>query len=151
MGTLQTTYLDRMATALVGMIANTEPNNLISKQVSVAAIPFGAVVKQGASADLIAPATAAVDVVRGIAVRDQSANGTVDNFTIGEDALIMQRGVIWCLAGAACTVGGAAYMVVGTAQAGRMTSTSVSNLPIPGGTFESAAAAAGDLVKVRLS
>ena len=91
---VQSTYLDEMAAAYVGMIANTEPNNLISREVETAAgVGFGVPVQQGtADAEckiMAAGATACV----GITVRDQST--TADKFAEADSALLMRNGVIW--------------------------------------------------------
>lgn len=156
MPAVQSTYLDNMPEAVAGMIANTEPNNLVSKQVESAAIGFGKALKQGTLASQAIAATAAADVFVGISVRDQSVRpgATPDVVPVGDDALVMKRGVIWVVAGAAISAAGVpAYMVVGTAQAGRFTDAAAAgaNLVIPRGTFDSTCGAAGDLVKLRLS
>ena len=145
---VQTTYPSNLAAAYVGMIANTEPNTLISRDVQTAAIPFGRVVKPGTAANQVVAATAANDIVRGITVRDQSAV-TTDAFGVNESALIMTQGVVWVTAGGTCTHGTAVYMIVGTADAGKFTSTSTDNLLIPGALFDTTASA-NALVKVRL-
>jgi hypothetical protein len=150
MPAVQTAYSTEQATAFVGMLVNTEPNNLISLEVQTAAIGFGKAVKQGTADKQAIAATAAADVFRGVTVRDQSAAGNADEFPVGTSALVMQRGVIWVRAGGTCTVGTAAYMIVGTGEAGNFTSTSTSNLPIVRGTFDSTAAS-GALVKLRIA
>jgi hypothetical protein len=73
MPTVQSTYSNEQPTAFRGALVNTEPNNLISRNVETAAIPFGRAVKQGATVDGVALATAQADVFRGIAVRDHGA------------------------------------------------------------------------------
>jgi len=146
---MQTTYGTSMAVAAEGHIANQESLNLISREVEGAAIGFGKAVKQGTADRGVAAATAAADVFRGITCRDQSVLDGVD-FNVGESAQVMTKGVVWVLAGAPVVAGAAVYMVVGTAQAGRFTSVSTSNLPIPDAIFETSAGAAGDLVAIRL-
>lgn len=148
---IQTVYNNNMAAGVKGMIANTGSAELISKTVETATLGFGVVVKQGVADDGIVAATAAADVYRGITVRDQSVRpGTADTIAVYDSAALIIEGVVWVLAGGTCTVGTAAYMIVGTGQAGNFTSTSTSNLPIPRGTFESSGVS-GDLVKLRLS
>lgn len=91
---VQSTYLSEMVAAYVGMVANTEPNNLISRDVETAAgVGFGVPVQQG-TADyeckiMAAGATGCV----GITVRDQST--TDDKFAVSDSALLMRNGVIW--------------------------------------------------------
>ncbi|WRH62046.1 MAG: hypothetical protein RSE12_16990 [Fuscovulum sp.] len=150
MPAIQTNYPAEMAAAYEGMIANTEPNNLISRQVEGAAIGFGKVVKQGTASNGVAAATAAADVVRGITVRDQSVDANSPNLVpVNESALILQRGVIWVTAGESVVAGDPVYMVVGTAQAGRFGKTPTNNLAIPRAIFDSAGGV-GALVKVRI-
>jgi len=148
---VQSTYNNNMTAGAKGMIANMTDCDIISKNVETAALGFGVVVKQGAADDGVVAATAASDVYRGITVRDQSVRpGSADSIPVGDTAALLVRGVIWVLAGAVCTVGTAAYMIVGTGQAGNFSSTPTSNLAIPRGTFESSGVL-GDLVKLRLS
>lgn len=91
---VQTTYLDNMAAAYVGMIANTEPNVLISREVETSAgIGFGVPVIQGTADDQVDVIAASTDVVVGITVRDQST--TDDTFKLSETALLMRKGVLW--------------------------------------------------------
>ena len=145
---VQTTYLTEQAAAFEGMIANTEPNVLISRTVESAAIGFGKAVKQGTGDGQVIAASAAADVFRGITVRDQSAHGTADSFPVGSSALVMTKGVIWVTAFDTVVAGAAVYMrVVG--GSGKFTDTSTDNLPIPGAIFDSSGGA-NDLVKIRL-
>lgn len=91
---VQTTYLDNMAVAFNGMIANTEPNNLISRNVETAAgIGFGVPVIQGTADQGCAVVAASTDEIVGITVRDQSVDG--DTFAQYDSALLMREGVLW--------------------------------------------------------
>lgn len=91
---VQTTYLDNMAAAYAGMIVNTEPNNLISKEVETSGgLGFGVPVIQGTSDSQIDDVAASTDTIVGITVRDQSV--TSDTFAQKDTALVMQRGVMW--------------------------------------------------------
>jgi len=135
-----------MPVAFNGMIANTEPNVLISREVQTAAIGFGKVVKQGTADKQVIAASAAADVVRGITVRDQSA--TADAFAVGESALVMTKGVIWVTAFDTVVAGAPVYMRV-TGGSGKFTDTSTDNLAIPGAIFETSGAADA-LVAIRL-
>lgn len=144
---VQTTYANTISAAYEGMIANEEPNVLISRTVEGAAIGFGLAVKQGSADDGVAAATAAADAYRGITVRDQSIEaGSPDAYPVGENATVMTKGVVWVTAGATVAAGEAVYMI---AADGRFTNVSTSNLPIPNAVFDSSGAADA-LVKVRL-
>lgn len=147
---LQSVYNDRIGVAFAGLIANTEPNVLISREVEGAAIPFGRAVAQGTTDRQVSLADNAADVFRGISVREQGVEfrvgATADTFPVGSSALIMVQGVIWVLAGATVAAGAAVYVVPGT---GRFTSVSTSNLAIPRAIFDSSGVD-GALVKIRL-
>lgn len=91
---VQSTYLDNMATAYVGMIANGEPNVLISREVETSAgIGFGVPVIQGTADNQCDVVAASTNKVIGISVRDQST--TDDTFAENDSALLMRKGVIW--------------------------------------------------------
>jgi hypothetical protein len=91
---VQTTYLDNMAVAYAGMIANTEPNVLISKEVETSAgVGFAVPVIQGTADNQCDVVAASTDAVTGITVRDQST--TDDLFALKDTALLMRKGVIW--------------------------------------------------------
>jgi len=143
---VQTTYATTMAVAFNGMIANTEPNVLISREVETAAVGFGLVVKQGTADKQVEAATGAADVVRGITVRDQSAIS--DTFAVGDSALVMTKGVVWVTALDGVVAGAPVYMVV-AGGSGKFTDTSTSNLAVPGAIFETSGAA-DELVAIRL-
>ena len=91
---VQTTYLTEMAAAFVGMVANTEPNTLVSREVETSAgIGFGVPVIQGTADTQCGKVAASTDAVVGITVRDQS---TEDNtFAQNDSALLIRKGVIW--------------------------------------------------------
>ena len=146
---VQTDYTSEMAPGYEGMIANTEPNVLISRTVEGAAIGFGRAVKQGTADTEIEAATAAADVYRGITVRDQSVDPSSANATpVGESALVMTKGVVWVTAFDGVVAGAPVYMRVAGGSA-RFTDTATDNLAIPGAVFDSSGGA-GDLVKIRL-
>lgn len=91
---VQSTYSDNMAAAYEGMIANTEPNVLISRTVETAAgIGFGVPVIQGTADDECDEVAASTDTVIGITVRDQSTED--DTFAQYDSALLMRKGVLW--------------------------------------------------------
>ena len=151
---MQNTYLNELAVAVAGMIANQEDGAVISsRQVAGAAIPFGRAVKRGATAGSIQSVSAQADVFLGVAVVDHSAKGTPANnpnaeYAVAEDAAVLLKGLVWVVADAAIAVGAAAYFSQST---NRYTSTVGTNCPIANGRFETAAANAGDLVLLRLS
>lgn len=91
---VQSTYLDNMAAAYEGMIANGEPNVLISREVETSAgIGFGVPVIQGTADKQCDVVAASTNDVIGITVRDQST--TDDTFAENDTALLMRKGVMW--------------------------------------------------------
>lgn len=91
---VQTTYSDSMAAALAGMIANTEPNVLVSKLVETSGgVGFAVPVIQGTADNQCDEVAASTDTVIGITVRDQSA--IADTFDEADAALLMRKGVLW--------------------------------------------------------
>lgn len=91
---VQSTYSTEMAAAYAGMIANTEPNNLISKEVETSGgIGFAVPVIQGTGDNQCDEVAASTDTIVGITVRDQSTSD--DTFAQYDSALVMQRGVMW--------------------------------------------------------
>lgn len=143
----QDTYLTQLPKAFEGMIANTEPCVLISRQVETAAIGFGRAVKQGTADRGVVAASAAADKYRGITVRDQSVLDGSD-FNVGEDALIMTKGVIWVTAYDTVVAGAPVYVAV-TNSSYKFTDTATTNLAIPNAVFEDSGAA-DELVRIRL-
>lgn len=143
----QDTYLTSLPKAFEGMIADTEPCVLISRQVEGAAIGFGRAVKQGTADRGVAAASAAADKYRGITVRDQSVLDGSD-FNVGEDALIMTKGVIWVTAYDTVVAGAPVYVAV-TNTSYKFTDTATTNLAIPNAVFEDSGSA-DELVRIRL-
>lgn len=93
---VQSTYLTEMAAAFLGMIANNEPNNLISREVeTTAGLGFGIPVIQGTADNQCDEVSGSTDDVIGITVRDQST--TDDKFAQADTALLIRKGVIWVI------------------------------------------------------
>lgn len=91
---VQTTYSENMAAAYAGMIANTEPNVLISREVEASGgIGFAVPVIQGTADNQCDEIAASTDVIVGITVRDQSVTG--DTNAEYDSALLMRKGVLW--------------------------------------------------------
>jgi hypothetical protein len=91
---VQSTYSTEMAAAFAGMIANTEPNVLISRDVETSGgIGFAVPVIQGTGDDQCDEIADSDSVIVGITVRDQSV--TDDTFAQYDSALLMRKGVMW--------------------------------------------------------
>ncbi len=148
---VQSTYLEEMAVSYAGMIANEEPNNLISRDVETAAgIGFGLPVQQGtADGQVILMAAAATDCV-GITVRDQSA--TADLVPQYESALLMRQGVIWVTVTDAGGVaaGDDVWVAVATGAFSNADLGSSGSIQLAGCRWDSSAAN-GELAKLRVN
>lgn len=145
----QTTYLTEQRTALEGMIGNTEPNNLISREVETAAIGFGKAVKQGTADAGVEAADTVGDVIRGITVRDQSVEADSPNqYAVKDSALVMTRGLVWVTAYDTVAAGAPVYVAVNNTS-DKFTDTTTSNLAVPNAIFETSGDA-DELVLVRL-
>ena len=153
MPAVQTVYKKRFDRYVEGMIPSGELKNLISKQVEGNdGVGFGKAVKHGSANGTCAAATASGDAVIGITTRDMSVDiSAVDTFKKDSDALILEKGPIVVTAAIAVARGAKVYMVVGTANAGKFTSASSSNLEIPRAVFDETTTAVDQLVFVRIS
>lgn len=144
---MQNAYATGLAPAVEGMIANQEPQVMISRTVETAAIGFGQLVVRGAAdGGCIKAAGTAALISLGVTVRDHSVVSG-DVFAVKEDALIMNKGVIWVIAAVAVTQGQPAYYT----PAGRFTNVVGTNTPVIGGRFDSSTAGTDQLVMLRLS
>lgn len=91
---ITTSYSDRMAVGYHGMIANTEPNVLISRDVQPSVgIGFGVPVIQGTADKQIALIAASSNVIIGITVMTNDNEGNL--YKQNDSALVMRKGVMW--------------------------------------------------------
>src|SRR5688500_14761159 len=143
MPAVQTTYNASIPDALEGMVANSEPEVVISRQVEAAAgIGFGKVALQGTGDQQILGVGAGR--FRGITVLDPTKEG--DTYARYDTAAVLVKGVIWVTVGAIVAVGDAAYYVAAT---GVITNSASGNVAIPNAFFDSSAAS-GALAKLRI-
>lgn len=155
MPSVQSSYSQTMRPAVEGMIANTEPTKLISRNVeTVAGIGFGKVVQQGADADGcisdLNTSAMTAQTYLGITVRERSVRPETPNlFARYESARIMREGVIWVLAGAAVSPSDIVTVTLATGVIGK-TAVGAGVVAIPNARWESTTSGAG-LAKLRLS
>ncbi|MFC6487358.1 structural cement protein Gp24 [Nitratireductor sp. GCM10026969] len=143
---LQTTIPNEMAAGMVGRRQNMEEwNGLtgLAEDVTANPIGFAQPVMRGTAGEQVKKYDGA-GVFRGITEADVTLGA--DTYPEGYNTPVMESGVIWALAGGACTAGGPVYWAAST---GRYSDTNTDTL-IPNAEFDSAAAADGDLVKIRL-
>ncbi|QJD54311.1 hypothetical protein [Aminobacter phage Erebus] len=155
MPAVQTSYSETMRPALAGMIANTEPTKLISRNVeTVAGIGFGKVVQQGATDDGCISDLDTSDLTAqtflGITVRERSTRPeTPDLFARYESARIMREGVIWVEVAVAVAPSDIVTVTLATGVIGK-TAVGAGVVAIPNARWESSTGGAG-LAKLRLS
>jgi hypothetical protein len=141
---VQTAYASRIAPAFEGMVANSEPHDIVSKQVeSAAGIGFGKVALQGAADDGIIVSQAGGKFV---GITEASHAEPADSYAQYRTAPVLRKGVIWVLASVAVAPGDLVYYVPAT---GVLTNVATANTLIPGATWDSSTTGAG-LAKVRL-
>lgn len=150
----QTTYSENIPVAKAGMIANEEPNVLISRTVETAAgIGFGKVVQQGDNdngciSDLNTAAMTA-DSYLGVTVRERSVRPeTPDLFAQYESARIMRKGVIWVMTDGAVNAGDDVTVTLATGGLGTA-AVAAGIVAIPGARWDSSTSGAA-LAKLRL-
>lgn len=157
MPNVQTSYTETMRPAVAGMIANEEPNVLISRTIeSAGGVGFGKIVQQGASdngcvSDLD---TTDMDEFRylGITVRERSINPentNGDQFAQRDSVRIMRKGVIWVAVAGAVTAGTDVTVTLATGVLGSAAPNAGTIVTVPRARWESSTAGAG-LAKVRL-
>lgn len=144
---LQTTIPTEMAAGVVGRRQNMEEWNTltgIAEDVTANPIGFAQPVMRGTGGEQVKKYDGS-GVFRGLTEADVTLGA--DTYPEGYNVPVMEMGVIWALAGGACTAGSPVYWI---AASGKYTSTVGTNTLIPNAEFDSAAAADGDLVKIRL-
>lgn len=151
---VQTSYPDTMAAAYHGMIANTEPNVLISREVEAAAgLGFGVPVTQGTADDQVVIVSASTDEVIGITVRDPSVDpGTADTYEQNASALLMRKGVMWVTVTDAggVSAGDPVWVLVADGTFSNADAGTSSSLRLTGSRWETSAAN-GALAKIRVN
>jgi hypothetical protein len=150
MPAVQTSYTGVLAPAVVGMIANSESRNVISRTPVGVNIGFGAVALRGPSDGTIVPVgTSGAGAYLGLTVLDPTlpsiALSPIDVYVAGETAAVITKGVIWVQATAAVTQGAAAYY-----DATGNISAATGGTAIPNATFDTSTTGAG-LAVLRLS
>jgi len=110
----QTTYSDRLRPAVVGMIANSRPKDVVSKIIEPAGgAGFGVPVYQGTAANQVT--TTLNTKPMGVTIRDVTLvraggdDANVDKFKQGETAAVLREGIIWVQASVAVAVGDPVY------------------------------------------
>lgn len=142
---LQTTMPTSMAAGAVGRRQNMEEwNGLtgLAEDVTANPIGFAQPVMRGTAGEQVKKYDGA-GIFRGITEADVTLGA--DTYPEGYNTPVMESGVIWALAGGACTAGGPVQWDPATDKYSDAGGTA-----IPNSEFDSAAAADGDLVLIRL-
>ena len=145
MPTMQSTYASTLTQAVEGMIANSEPNVIVSRIAEDAeGIGFGKVCVMGSADNLVVDSETTVKF-EGIAVLDPTQPS--DTYAQYATVNVMKRGVIWVMASEAVAKGDAVYYTPAT---GVLSKTSTSNTLIANASWDSTTAGAA-LAKLRLA
>ncbi len=144
MAVLQSTYAAPISGAIAGLVANMETQKSITRRCEDTSLGFGKAVFQG-TADNEVTATASAAFV-GISMIDKTLeNATADVYTEGQNMGILEKGVIWVVAGGDVNAGEAVYVDGdGKFVESESGATALSNV-----VFDSSGAA-DELVKIRL-
>lgn len=141
---VQSTYTDEIRPGFVGMIANSELANKISRVLESASLAFGIPVARGVN-DNGCRTMATTRVLLGITVADRTLlHDTADRYEIGDNVAIMTQGSIWVMAGAAITP---ASLVAWNPATGRWVAAGTGFLPFPDMRYDDSGGD-GDLVRV---
>jgi hypothetical protein len=152
MPALQTSYTQYMRPAIAGMIADTSPQEIVSKFVQTSGgMGFGVVACQGTADNQVVVSAATIAFI-GVSVLDPtrapvSIPTTINQYEVGALASIMLRGTVWVLAGATITAGALAGYT--PASGAFVLSTTSGATAIFNGRYDTSAAS-GALVKLRL-
>jgi hypothetical protein len=139
---IQTTYAANIAPAFEGMVANTEPERIISRQIETAGgIGFGKVCVQGTQDNQIR-VSEATRRFRGITAASHVGGmfATADAYDQYETVPVLVEGVIWVMASVAVNPGDLVYYVPAT---GVLTNVATSNTQIPNALWETSTTGAG--------
>lgn len=147
---IQGGYQATLDAAVEGMVANTEPKNIISREIETAAgAAFGRAVVQG-SDDHGAIIPTATGTALGITVRDVTLpQGSADTYQQYDTAAILQRGVIWCVATGEAVSAGDPVQFNDTT--GELRTTAGAGWTTIAGATWLTSAASGELAQVRLT
>jgi len=151
----QTSYGLYSDAAIAGMIADLRMAT-IESHVADVAITFGQVVVDGAvTGKSVKVPTATGQAVRGIATHkhtEQAYPFTTPSgtYAINDMVSVLRRGLIWCVAAAACTLDGPVYIDVAGGTF-KLTDTTGSNLLVPSAVFRSTVTTLNDLVLVEIN
>lgn len=141
---MQTNYNEFQAQAVPGLVANQESATRITRVVQGAAgLGFGVAAFRGTASNQVVATPAAGKFV-GITIADITQ--AEDKYPQFANAGLVLRGVIWVKNGAAAVAHGDAVYVT---PAGLFTNVTEGNVAIPDATFETSAAANGN-VAVRI-
>lgn len=155
MPSVQDSYASTMRPAVAGMIANTEPTVLISRNVeTVAGIGFGKVVQQGVDEGGCISDLATIPMTEqtflGITVRERSVRPETPNlFARYESARLMRSGVLWVETAVGVSPADPVTVTLATGVIGK-SAVGAGIVAIPNARWESKTSGAG-LAKLRLA
>lgn len=138
----------------VGMIANLEEAEVISRSLESASVGFGLPVKQGTADKQVAVVGSGTTEVVGFTVRDQAtaADNSVDKYEQYDDVPLMREGVLWVTVvdAGGVVAGDPVWVTLATGTLSNADVGSSGGLKLPGCRWETSAAN-GALAKLRVN
>lgn len=146
MDPLQTTYTEKPARAIEGMIANSEKNNIISRVLQSASMGFGKVAVRG-TAENQCKVSEANGKFLGVSVLDKTQ--LQDSYPQYSTVAILEKGVIWVIASVQVAHGDPVYFVPATGLWTNVSNSSANTL-VAGATWDTSTSGATQLARLRL-
>lgn len=152
MPALQTSYTQYMRPAYAGMIADTSPQEIVTKFVQTSTgMPFGVVACQGTADNQVVVSATTIAFI-GVSILDPARVPTAvpsspNQYQQGDLAAIMLRGTVWVLAGATIAAG---QMAGYTPASGAWVLSTTSGATAIFNARYDTSASSGALVKLRL-
>lgn len=145
MAVVQSTYASSISDAVAGMVANMETANKLTRLCEDSGgVGFGKALFQGTNDNQVT-ATASTAFI-GISMKDVTAiDSTADTYPQYDNVSVLNKGVIWVLAGGTVAAGEAVYVD----GSGNFVESASGATALSGVTFDSSGVD-GDLVRIRL-
>jgi len=141
MAPVQTTYREQMLDNSPGTLQGSDYNTETGICETVAGIPFGRAVSQGAESDQGVIIGGSLAAFRGVAMKDVTLGAEQDTYLVPNNVGIMNRGTIWVEPNEAVTADAAVYFVAATGVFSDNASGAVG--PIKGARWKTSCAANG--------
>ena len=145
MAVVQSTYAAGISDAVAGLVANMETSNTITRLCEDSGgVGFGKALFQGTNDNQVTATASAAFI--GISIKDVTAiDDTADLYPQYDNVAVLNKGVVWVLAGGTVAAGEAVYVD----GSGDFIESASGATALSGVTFDSSGSD-GDLVRIRL-